>query len=96
MTTPTKALLELASRVEQTDWIEEGRKHFLATKLHPEKLAENYPSQDVHTLKDEADFILGFRAAKGEWERGIGLTGLGAYTAERDERALAAQTGDAK
>src|SRR5687767_1280711 len=62
------------------DWIEEGRKHFLQTKLHPERLAANYPTQDVHSPKDEADFILGFKAARGEWERaGGGLSGISAY-----------------
>lgn len=74
---------------EVVDWIEEGRKHFLATKLHPERLAANYPTQDIYTPKDEADFILGFKAAKGEWEAGKGLSGITAYASERDEAATA-------
>jgi hypothetical protein len=69
-----------------TDWIEEGRKHFLNARLHPERPPANYPTQDVHTPKDEADFVLGFKAAKGEWDRGGGLGGLEAYARERDER----------
>jgi hypothetical protein len=69
----------------KVDWIDEGRKHFVATKTHPERPCQNYPTQDVHTAKDEADFILGFKAAKAAWERGEGLSGTEAYAAEHDE-----------
>lgn len=67
------------------DWIEEGRKHFLASKTHPERPCSNYPTQDVHLPKDEADFIAGFNSAKAEWDRGEGLNGLSAYMPEMEE-----------
>jgi len=71
--------------VNSVDWIEEGRKHFHKARLHPERPASNYPTQDTHTPKDEADFVMGFRSAKSEWERGEGLSGISAYIEERDE-----------
>jgi hypothetical protein len=80
---------------DEIDWLEEGKKHFIMTTLHPERLAANYPTQDVHTPKDEADYVLGFRIAKAAWERGEGLSGIEAYVKEQDElRDSAAPSGD--
>lgn len=69
----------------QTDWVDEGRKHFMATRTHPERRPANYPTRDVHSAQDEAEFIQGFNAAKAKWDRGEGLNGLQSYVVERDE-----------
>lgn len=56
----------------ETDWVEEGKKHFLQTILRPERRPANYPTQDVHTPQNEADFITGFNLGKADWEAAAG------------------------
>lgn len=67
------------------DWFEEGRKQFVASKIRPDKPPLNYPTQDVNTPKNEADYCLGFRSAQAAWERGEGLSGMESYIAELEE-----------
>lgn len=68
------------------DWIEEGKKHFVQTKIKPAALCQNYPWQDQHPPQAERDFILGFKAAEAAWERGEQLSGMQAYVIEMDEQ----------
>lgn len=86
---PAPSRQPVAGSAPATDWIEEGRKHFLATRLKPAKLCTNYPTRDAHGASDEADFIRGFHAASAEWQRGGRLGGLESYASEIDEGRVA-------
>lgn len=71
---------------EDHDWLEEGKKHFVASKIRPDKPPSNYPTQDVHLPKDEAEFITGYNLAKNAFDRGEGFSGLESYANELDEQ----------
>lgn len=79
----------MTGKAKPIDWMEEGKKHFLATQLHPERPCANYPTRDKHSAEDEANFITGFNLAKAEHARGEGLSGMAAYASERDDGASA-------
>ena len=69
------------------DWREEGRKAFVFSQVREGKPYPNYPTQDVHTPAEEREFIDGWTAAKEEWGRSGGLSGLQAYIREIEEEA---------
>lgn len=71
---------------EAIAWFEEGRKHFVASRVYPNKPPLRYPTQDVYTPKDEAEYISGYNAEKAQWLRGNGLGGLDGYSEEHDEQ----------
>jgi hypothetical protein len=72
---------------QPTDWVEEGRKAFIASKLRPDKnSATNYPTQDCHTPRDEADYVTGWNTQKAMWDRGEGLSGMESYAQEIEEQ----------
>jgi hypothetical protein len=76
------------------DWFEEGRKQFVSSKINPEKPPKNYPTQDIHTAKDEADYIAGFNSAEKAWQRGEGFSGMASYVEEIDEGKRAEKAND--
>lgn len=75
------------------DWYEEGRKQFTFSKINPEKPTKNYPTQDIHTAKEEADYIRGFNSMEAEWKRGGGFSGTESYMEEIEEARRAKKAG---
>lgn len=71
---------------EPIDWIEEGRKAFVKSRIKEAAMPDNYPTQDVHSPKDESDYIMGWKEQKGKWERGEGFSGLESYVREIEEQ----------
>jgi hypothetical protein len=72
-----------------TDWVEEGRKAFIASKVRPDRHgALNYPTQDSHTPAEEADYVKGWAAQEALWRAGQGLSGMESYAQELEEQRL--------
>lgn len=78
-----------------TDWFEEGRKQFVISKIRPDAPPLNYPTQDVQTPKDEADYVNGFNVAQAAWNRGERFAGMEAYAAELEEQRAKNGLGEA-
>jgi hypothetical protein len=83
---PIRLVKEARVADKPIDWEEEGKKHALNSRQHPERPCKNYPTRDKHSAKDEADFIRGFNLQKAEFDAGRGLAGMAAYATEIEEQ----------
>jgi hypothetical protein len=68
------------------DWFDQGAQQFVASQIRPEKPPMRYPTQDIYSPKDEADYVAGFNSAKAAFERGDGFSGMESLAEELEEQ----------